>query len=69
MQVDEDGIFGSQTIRALNNLTPEEIIRVNNAIVDFRKADFEHQIETNSNSNYKEYSHGLPNRFERFRIK
>lgn len=69
MQVDEDGIFGSQTIRALNNLTPEEIIRINNAIVDFRKADFEHQIETNSNSNYKEYSHGLPNRFERFRIK
>ena len=69
MRVDEDGIFGSQTIRALNNLTPEEIIQVNNAIVDLRQADYEHQLKTNNNANYREYSHGLPGRFERFRIK
>ena len=69
IKVDEDGIFGSQTIGALNSLTPEEIIKVNNAIIDLRQADYEHQLETNTNPNYRNYSHGLPNRFERFRIK
>ena len=67
MHVDEDGIFGSQTIRALNNLSPEDINRVNNAIIDMRQADYERERKTNTNPNYGNYTTGLPNRFNRFR--
>lgn len=65
--VDEDGIFGSQTIRALNNLSPEDVNKVNNAILDMRQADYERERGSNINPNYGNYTTGLPNRFNRFR--
>ena len=68
MNISEDGIFGSETIEAINNLSPQEIINVNNAIIDQRYNDYERQLRDNSNPNYVNYSHGLPRRFERFRI-
>ena len=52
-----------------NNLTPEEIIRVNNAIVDMRLENLEHERETNPNPNYRNYTTGLPARINRFRIR
>ena len=67
IHVDEDGIFGSQTIGALNNLSPDDINRVNNAILDMRQADYEHERETNTNPNYGNYTKGLADRFNRFR--
>ena len=69
MTIDEDGIFGSETIGAFNKLSPEEIIKVNNAIIDQRLADYEKERQTNPNNNYKNFSKGLPNRFNKFRIK
>ena len=69
MHVDEDGIFGSQTIGALNNLSPSEIANVNNAILDQRQLDYEQQKLINQNPNYNNYTVGLPDRFDRFRIK
>ena len=65
----EDGIFGSKTINALNNLSPEEIIIINNAIVDMRLKDYEREKSSNKNPYYNEYTKGLPNRFNGFRIK
>ncbi len=67
--VNEDGIFGSETINALNNLSPEEIVNVNNAILDKRQADYEHERQINRNPNYINFTTGLPSRFNRFRIK
>ena len=69
MRIKEDGILGSQTIKALNNLSQDEIIKVNNAIIDQRQADHEREKRTNPNLNYNNYTKGLPNRFNRFRIK
>lgn len=69
MQVSEDGIFGSQTIGALNNLSSEDISRVNNAIVDMRLENLEYERETNPDPNYQNYTIGLPDRINRFRIK
>lgn len=69
MHVDEDGVFGSQTIGALNNLSQDEVIKVNNSIIDQRQADYEREKRTNPNPNYTNYTTGLPNRFDRFRIK
>ena len=68
IHVDEDGIFGSETINALNKLSRDEIVEVNNAILTQRLKDYEQEKETNSNPYYKRYSVGLPDRFERFRI-
>ena len=65
----EDGIFGSKTINALNNLSPEEIVIINNAIVDMRLKDYEREKSLNKNPHYNEYTKGLPNRFNGFRIK
>lgn len=62
-----DGVFGSETIGALNSLSPEEQVRVNNAILDMRQADYEHERETNPNPNYGNYTMGLHDRFNRFR--
>ena len=67
MRVDEDGVLGSQTIRALNNLSPEDIKKVNNAILDMRQADYERERKTNTNPNYENYTKGLPDRFDSFR--
>ncbi len=64
-----DGVFGSETIGALNNLSQEEMVKVNNAILDQRQLDYEYQKKHNQNPNYNNYSVGLPNRFNRFRIK
>ena len=47
MHVSEDGIFGSETINALNQLSEDEIIKVNNAILAQRLADYEREKETN----------------------
>jgi len=69
MNITEDGIFGSKTIEALNHLSPDEIIKVNNAIIDMRQKDYEHEKKTNKNPNYENYTSGLPSRFDRFRIK
>lgn len=69
MQVKEDGVFGSETINALNNLSDKEIIAVNNSIIDMRQADHEKEKKVNKNPNYEEYTKGLPSRFDRFRIK
>lgn len=64
-----DGVMGSETITALNKLSKEEVVKVNNAIVDMRLEDYEKEKKTNSNPYYKNYTKGLPDRFERFRIK
>ena len=69
MKVKEDGVFGSETIGAINKLLPEEIIKVNNAILDQRRDDYEQELLLNTNSNYGKYSVGLPARFERFRLR
>ena len=66
MHIKEDGIFGSETINALNKLSPEETVKVNNAILDFRLSDYENERKTNRNPNYENYSKGLPDRFLRF---
>ena len=67
--VDEDGIFGSQTINALNSLSEENMIRVNNSIIDQREADYEEEKKRNRNRFYNSYTRGLPARFNRFRVK
>ena len=69
MTVTIDGVMGSETITALNKLSKEEVVKVNNAIVDMRLEDYEKEKKTNSNPYYKNYTKGLPDRFERFRIK
>ena len=69
MQVNEDGIFGSETINALNQLSEDEIIKVNNAILAQRLADHEREKKTNPNPYYEKYTVGLPSRFKRFEIK
>ena len=46
-----------------------EVIDVNNAIVDMRLEDHEKEKKTNTNPYYRNYTKGLPDRFERFRIK
>lgn len=67
--VNEDGIFGSETINTLNQLSNEEIVKVNNAILKQRLEDHEREKETNPNPYYEEYTVGLPDRFKRFEIK
>ena len=69
MTVTIDGVMGTETITALNKLSKEEVVKVNNAIVDMRLEDYEKEKKTNSNPYYKNYTKGLPDRFERFRIK
>ncbi|MBQ7633481.1 MAG: hypothetical protein IJS88_05150 [Alphaproteobacteria bacterium] len=66
-RVKEDGIFGSETIGALNNLSPTEIDNVNNAIINMRQSDYERERDKNQNPNYRSYTTGLPGRFNRFR--
>ncbi len=67
-RIKEDGIFGSETINALNQLKADEISKVNNAILDFRFADFKQEAETNKNPNYQNFTRGLPRRFNKFRL-
>ena len=67
--VNEDGIFGSETINTINQLSEDEIIKVNNAILKQRLEDHEREKETNPNPYYKDYTVGLPDRFKRFEIK
>ena len=67
--VDEDGVFGSETMNAMNQLSEDEIIKVNNAILKQRLEDHEREKETNPNPYYKDYTVGLPDRFKRFEIK
>ena len=69
MTVTIDGVMGTETITALNKLSKEEVVKVNNAIVDMRLEDYEKEKKTNSNPYYKNYTKGLPDRFECFRIK
>ena len=69
MHVKEDGIFGSETINAMNQLSEDEIIKVNNAILRQRLEDHEQEKKTNLNPYYKDYTAGLPDRFKRFEIK
>ena len=69
MRVVEDGKFGTETIKALNSLSSEEIIKVNNTILDMRQKNYELELQTNPNPNYKDFTKGLPDRFRRFRIK
>ena len=66
-RVKEDGVFGSETIGALNNLSPTEIDNVNNAIINMRQSDYERERDKNQNPNYRSYTKGLPGRFNRFR--
>lgn len=68
LHVTEDGVFGSETINALNSLSAKELVIVNNSIIDMRQADYEQEKKTNKNPHYKEYTVGLPSRFDRFRI-
>ena len=68
MTVTIDGVMGTETITALNKLSKEEVVKVNNAIVDMRLEDYEKEKKTNSNPYYKNYTKGLTDRFERFRI-
>ena len=69
MTVTIDGVMGSETITALNKLSNEEVIKVNNAIVDMRLEDYKKEKNINPNPYYRNYTKGLPDRFERFRIK
>ena len=69
MNIAEDGIFGSETINAMNSLSPKEIVNVNNSIIDQRQADYEREKQTNLNPFYTNFTVGLPNRFDHFRIK
>ncbi len=69
MRVKEDRVFGSETINALNKLSEDEIIKVNNAILKQRLEDYEQEKKTNPNPHYEEYTVGLPDRFNRFKIK
>ena len=69
MHIKEDGVFGSETINAMNQLSNDEIIKVNNAILKQRLEDHEREKESNPNPYYKEYTKGLPARFKRFEIK
>lgn len=69
MHVDEDGVFGSETINAMNKLSEDEIVKVNNAILNQRLEDYEREKKINANPHYEEYTVGLPDRFERFKIK
>lgn len=68
-KIKEDGIFGSETINALNSLSQKELINVNNSIIDMRLKDHEREKNTNTNPYYNEYTKGLPSRFDKFRIK
>ncbi len=68
-KVKEDGILGSESINALNSLSSDEIVKVNNAILDQRFADHQRELKTNKNPNYESYTVGIPNRIKRFRIK
>ena len=56
-------------INAMNSLSWEEVVKVNNSILDMRQADYESEKKTNKNPHYKGYTKGLPDRFEKFRIK
>ena len=69
MKVQEDGVFGSETINAMNKLSQDEIVKVNNAILKQRLEDHEREKKTNPNPYYEEYTVGLPDRFKRFEIK
>ena len=69
MTVTVDGVMGTETITALNKLSKKDVINVNNAIVDMRLEDHEKEKKTNINPYYRNYTKGLPDRFERFRIK
>ena len=69
MTVTVDGVMGTETITALNKLSKEEVIKVNNAIVDMRLDDYKKEKKTNKNPYYKNYTKGLPARFESFIIK
>ena len=69
IHVNEDGIFGSETINAMNKLSQDEIVKVNNAILKQRLEDHEREKKTNPNPYYEEYTVGLPDRFNRFKIK
>ena len=69
MTVTIDGVMGTETITALNKLSKKDVINVNNAIVDMRLEDHEKEKKTNINPYYRNYTKGLPDRFERFRIK
>ena len=68
MKVKEDGVFGSETINAMNKLSQDEIVKINNAILKQRLEDHEREKETNPNPYYEEYTVGLPDRFKRFKI-
>ena len=64
-QVDEDGIMGSQTINALNNLTLQQMKDVNNYIVRQRFSD----IKKQPISNQIKFGYGWKKRFEKSLIK
>ena len=69
MKVQEDGVFGSETINTMNKLSQDEIVKVNNAILKQRLEDHEWEKKTNPNPYYEKYTVGLPDRFKRFEIK
>ena len=69
MKIKEDGVFGSETINAMNKLSQDEIVKVNNAILRQRLEDHEREKKTNPNPYYRKYTVGLPDRFKRFEIK
>ena len=64
-QVDEDGVMGSQTINALNNLTLQQMKDVNNYIVRQRFSD----IKKQPISNQIKFGYGWKKRFEKSLIK
>ncbi len=69
INIKEDGIFGSETIKAMNSLSPKELVNVNNDIINQRQSDFEREKLQNRNPNYIKYTVGLPGRFNHFRSK
>ncbi len=67
-QVDEDGIMGSQTINALNNLTLQQMKEVNNYIVRQRSGQINQYADANP-AGYGTRRKGLTTRSERHFIK
>lgn len=69
MKVDEDGIFGPKTRAALNYIDNDnEVKKVNNYILDKRLEDLK-KNQRMLDAKFSNYTKGIPNRIDRFRIK
>lgn len=69
MKIDEDGIFGPKTRAALNYIdNDDDVKKVNNYILDRRLEDLR-MNQRDKGDIFSNYTKGIPNRIDRFRIK